>query len=132
MDILAKGIFGVLAGVFVYPVVRYLIPPQRASRDSGVIEVNAAEIEMGKSKVVNYKETPTIVINTAEGLFAMSAVCTHLGCIVQWDETSKEIVCPCHGAKYDLNGNVKSGPAPKPLTLVRASMAGDKIIIGEA
>ena len=131
LEILGKGIFGALAGIFIYPVIRYLIPPQKAVQDSSVVEVSATEIAVGKSKVINYKETPTIVINTAGGLVAMTAVCTHLGCIVQWDDASQEVVCPCHGARYDLNGNVKAGPAPKPLTLVKARMSGDKILVGE-
>jgi len=132
LDTIFKGIFAAIAVVFSYPIIRYMVPPQKSSQESSIVEVNAAEITMGKSKIVNYKETPTIVINTANGLFALTAVCTHLGCIVQWDETSQEIVCPCHGAKYDLNGNVKFGPAPKPLTIVKSAMAGDKILIGEA
>ncbi|MEW6379654.1 MAG: Rieske 2Fe-2S domain-containing protein [bacterium] len=132
LDILGKGIFGAIAGAFIYPIIRYLMPPQRSARNSSVVEVSAAEVTMGKSKIINYKETPTIVINTASGLVALSAVCTHLGCIVQWDESSQEIVCPCHGAKYDLNGNVKSGPAPKPLTIVKATLNNDKILVGEA
>lgn len=132
LDILGKGIFGAIAGAFIYPVIRYLVPPQRSASDAGIVEVNASEVTMGKSKIINYKETPTIVIHTADGLFALSAVCTHLGCIVQWDESSQEIVCPCHAAKYDLNGNVISGPAPKPLTIVKATLNNDKILIGEA
>ena len=132
LDVLTRGIFVAVAGLFIYPIIRYLIPPKRAAQNSGVVEVNAAEITAGKFKIVNYKETPTIVINTADGLFALTAVCTHLGCIVQWDEGGHEIVCPCHGARYDLDGNVKSGPAPKPLTRVKAAMSGDKILVGEA
>jgi len=133
LDFLTKGILGVSVGSLLYPLVRYLIPPsKRSTKNSGIVEVDAAEIAVGKSKIINYRETPTIVIRTTDGIFALSAVCTHLGCIVQWDDKSQEIVCPCHGAKYDLNGNVKSGPAPKPLNIVKATidMDNNKILIG--
>ncbi len=132
MKILMGGIFGGLIGWFLYPIFRYLIPPKNSNQDSDIININTAEVPVGKSKIVNYKDTPTIVIRTDYGLFALTAVCTHLGCIVQWDESNQEIVCPCHAAKYDLNGNVKSGPAPRPLTVVKARIVDDKILVGEA
>ena len=47
------------------------------------------------------------------GLFAISAICTHLGCIVSSAEFGFQ--CPCHGSQYDEDGNVIGGPAPRPL-----------------
>jgi len=48
-------------------------------------------------------------------LVAISATCTHLGCVVNWDESRKAFVCPCHSGIYDLEGAVVSGPPPGPL-----------------
>jgi cytochrome b6-f complex iron-sulfur subunit len=132
LNVLSKGIWGGLIVYLLYPIVHFLIPPKKSSRDLDVVQLNAAEVEAGKAKIISYQDTPTIVINTSQGVLALSAVCTHLGCIVQWDESNQENVCPCHGAKYDLNGNVKSGPAPKPLVMVKARMIDNKIYIGEA
>ncbi|MEW6378921.1 MAG: Rieske 2Fe-2S domain-containing protein [bacterium] len=132
LNIFTGGIIGGLLSLFLYPIVRFLIPPQGNSQDPDVVQINGAEIPVGRSKVINYKNTPTIIIRNGQDIVALTAVCTHLGCIVQWDEVSQEIVCPCHAAKYDLNGNVKSGPAPKPLTLVKARIVDDKILVGEA
>ena len=53
------------------------------------------------------------IFSDDNGLFAISAVCTHLGCIVSRSETGFQ--CPCHGSKYDQAGNVTGGPAPRPL-----------------
>jgi menaquinol-cytochrome c reductase iron-sulfur subunit len=45
----------------------------------------------------------------------LSAICTHLGCIVQWQDAEQQFACPCHSAAFDRNGQVLSGPPPKPL-----------------
>ena len=56
---------------------------------------------------------PIFVARDASGLYAMSAVCTHQGCTV--DIGAGSLPCPCHGSVFDLNGNVKTGPASGPL-----------------
>jgi len=48
-------------------------------------------------------------------LIAISAACSHLGCIVTWDEDQKSFKCPCHNGIYDAEGKVVSGPPPAPL-----------------
>lgn len=53
------------------------------------------------------------IFSDDNGLFAISAVCTHLGCIVYQTETGFQ--CPCHGSKYNQDGKVIGGPAPRPL-----------------
>jgi cytochrome b6-f complex iron-sulfur subunit len=55
----------------------------------------------------------TYVFADQDGIFAISAVCTHLGCVVAQDD--KGLVCPCHGSRFDVNGKPLSGPAPKGL-----------------
>ncbi len=55
------------------------------------------------------------IVSTAGGFFAMSAVCTHLGCITQWKPELDLIACPCHGSRFNKNGTVAHGPAPQPL-----------------
>jgi cytochrome b6-f complex iron-sulfur subunit len=53
------------------------------------------------------------IFSDDNGLFAISAICTHLGCIVHPAEFGFQ--CPCHGSQYDQDGNVTGGPAPRPL-----------------
>jgi cytochrome b6-f complex iron-sulfur subunit len=55
------------------------------------------------------------IIHSQEGMFSLSAVCTHLGCLTTWDDGIKMITCPCHGSKFGRNGEKIEGPAPKPL-----------------
>ena len=63
----------------------------------------------------------------SEGIYAVSTICTHLGCIVK--PVADGFECPCHGSRYAGNGSVVKGPAPKPLPwlLVRGK-AGDYIV----
>jgi len=51
------------------------------------------------------------IVRTAAGFYAVSAVCTHLGCITQWKPDAKLIACPCHGSKFQPNGKKIEGPA---------------------
>ncbi|HEX9162307.1 MAG TPA: Rieske 2Fe-2S domain-containing protein [Thermoanaerobaculia bacterium] len=61
------------------------------------------------------KEKKAYVIGAAGGIYALSAVCTHLGCITRFRSDERVIACPCHGSRFDLEGNVIHGPAPHPL-----------------
>jgi nitrite reductase/ring-hydroxylating ferredoxin subunit len=51
----------------------------------------------------------------SDGLYALSAHCTFLGCVLTWDPSQSRFVCPCHGCSYDLQGQPTAGPAPAPL-----------------
>jgi cytochrome b6-f complex iron-sulfur subunit len=55
------------------------------------------------------------IVRMSEGFYAVSAVCTHLGCITQWKPEGDQIACPCHGSKFKPNGVKIEGPAPRPL-----------------
>jgi cytochrome b6-f complex iron-sulfur subunit len=61
------------------------------------------------------------------GLLALSAKCTHLGCIVPWDKENKKFICPCHSSKFDMLGNVLSSPAPRALDLFEVSIMNETI-----
>ena len=55
------------------------------------------------------------IVRTRDGFYAISAVCTHLGCITQWKPEVNQIACPCHGSKFKPDGMKIEGPAPRPL-----------------
>jgi cytochrome b6-f complex iron-sulfur subunit len=60
------------------------------------------------------------VVREGDKLAAISTTCTHLGCIVGLSETG--FACPCHGSRFDQDGNVTGGPAPKALPWYKASV----------
>jgi cytochrome b6-f complex iron-sulfur subunit len=65
------------------------------------------------------QEQQVYIVRMPEGFFAVSAVCTHLGCVTQWkpdaDNGNGQIQCPCHGSKFRDDGSKVEGPAPRPL-----------------
>ncbi len=122
-------------GTAAYSFAKYLFPPEAlgAETEGEVIRIALGEIPVGTAKIVRYKGEPSIVVRASEkAVHVLSAVCTHLGCIVKWDSVKAALVCPCHAAFFDINGNVIGGPAPRPLQSHPVKIAQDEIIIGEA
>lgn len=69
------------------------------------------------------------VFRDGEGVFAISTVCTHLGCIVKTSAAGFD--CPCHGSGFTKDGTVRKGPAPKPLPWLKVSKDGGTITVDE-
>ena len=69
------------------------------------------------------------IVRMPEGFYAVSAVCTHLGCVTQWkpeaDDGKGQIQCPCHGSKFKREGTKIEGPAPRPLPHFSISLTPD-------
>lgn len=61
------------------------------------------------------------IVREGDKVAAISTTCTHLGCIVSISDTG--FACPCHGSRYDQDGNVTGGPAPKPLSWYQVQVA---------
>lgn len=80
--------------------------------------------------VVKLADRPIFVCRDREGVYAISAVCTHLGCIVRRSEQG--FACPCHGSRYDARGRVVRGPAPRDLPWWRVLLAPDGEIVVDA
>ena len=123
----ALGGLGFLMAV--YPLIRYIEPAPDAEGSSRV-EIDRAALPPGSSKTLIYRGRPTIVVNTPNGYIAYNAVCPHLGCVVEWEGSTQNLICPCHGGKFGTDGSVLGGPIPGPLTAVELSVSDDKIIIG--
>jgi cytochrome b6-f complex iron-sulfur subunit len=68
-------------------------------------------------------DVPALLVHSQSGFSALSMVCTHLGCTVE--NRADGFACPCHGSRFDLQGNVTRGPAGKPLNLLRTGITSD-------
>ncbi len=67
------------------------------------------------NSVTYIRDQQVYIVRVPEGFYAVSAVCTHLGCITQWKAEDNLIECPCHGSKFTRAGEKVAGPAPRPL-----------------
>jgi cytochrome b6-f complex iron-sulfur subunit len=65
------------------------------------------------------------IVRAAEGFYALSAVCSHLGCLTVWKQEAAVIACPCHGSTFKRDGSIIAGPAPKPMPWLRMWMTDD-------
>jgi cytochrome b6-f complex iron-sulfur subunit len=121
---------GVL-GAIVFPILRYLVPPEIPEAPALTVTAGAAStLAPNSARIVPFGSTPAIVVRTAAGeLRAFSATCTHLSCTVQYRADLEQIWCACHNGHYDLNGKNVSGPPPRPLTEYDAQVQGDEIVI---
>ena len=124
---------GALASIatFLYPAIRYIIPPPVAESTSrSVVAARTNELKNNAGKIFKFGSKPALLVRTAEGDFkAFSAVCTHLNCTVQYREDLRQIWCACHNGLYDLAGRNVSGPPPRPLEVFEVHVQGEEIIV---
>ena len=118
---LGTSVGGLLAAV-VYPVIRFVIPPEVPEATTNQVEAGPGQrpgVPDKGFKIVRFGADPVIVIRVDEGDFrAFSATCTHLDCIVEYQREHARIWCNCHNGQYDLHGKNVGGPPPKPLERV--------------
>lgn len=131
---LLKSILGLLGTTvlvsFVYPILRFLAPPGEEAQGRKVV-LKRSEVPPGSAKDIVVNTIPSIIINVPEkGLIVLSKVCTHLGCLVEYDKSKSRLLCPCHAGVYSLDGKVISGPPPKPLQKFSFKVEGEDIVIG--
>ena len=124
---------GLLASAisFLYPVLRYLVPP--AATDLGsdtVVAGHVGELKRNAGKIFRFGNRPALLVLTADGEYrAMSATCTHLNCTVQYRGDLRQVWCACHNGFYDLNGRNIAGPPPRPLETYDVHVRGDELIV---
>jgi len=74
-----------------------------------------------------FEKENVFVFRDTEGIYAISGVCTHLGCSI--GRSPEGFACPCHGSKFDANGTVVAGPAPRGLPWLEVGRAADGQLI---
>ena len=96
-------------------------PPHKTTIDLG----SRAKYPPGTRTLL--PDVPAIIISTGDGITALSLVCTHLGCTVEQSPTGFK--CPCHGSRYNAQGEVEQGPARLPLHRLRIETVGDQQLV---
>jgi cytochrome b6-f complex iron-sulfur subunit len=132
LNLMLGGALLVGLGVIVNTVFRFLWPTEEiigGGEASASTTIPLAEVAVGEAKTVRHQGKPYVVVRTGTGIYAINAICTHLGCIIYWDPQIKQLACPCHAAFFDLSGNVISGPAPSPQPTAAVKIVGDQIVV---
>lgn len=99
------------AASFLYPLFKYLIPPKLPEYGNDtVVAARVAEIKPNEGKIFRFSSRPGLLIEISPGEYrALSAVCNHLGCIVQHRSDLRQVRRTCHNGMYDINGHPKDG-----------------------
>jgi len=140
---LLGGSFIAFFGNLLWEMGKFLRPPQELIGGGGggkQTVIPLTDLSPEQSRVVRHEGKLVIVIRRGNEVYVLSAVCTHLGCIVHWKDKGEpgmkmgdNLHCACHDAFFDLKtGKVLGGPAPRPLQTYPAKMTPDQIVIGEA
>lgn len=125
-------------GALGYPVYRYLASPaEMAANEAAVTEVtlkDAQKLPQGSALMFKFGPAPAMLIHHNDGTWvALTAVCTHLGCTVQYEPQLHRIHCACHGGVYDSRtGANVSGPPPKPLKLFKVAVSDTGVLVSRA
>ncbi len=85
------------------------------------------ELKNKKVVVTNLDGQDVVLVSLGEKIQALSAVCTHRGCLVEYNAGGQSLDCPCHGSVFDLAGNPTEGPAKAPLPRLNVKIDGDEI-----
>jgi len=118
---------------FLYPIIRFILPPSHAEAvEKRVAAAKVGELTPNSFKIFKFGASPGILVNTQDGqVVALSAVCTHLTCTVRYESDSGTLFCPCHNGRFDLAGNVISGPPPAPLETYKVEISGEEIFVSK-
>jgi len=123
---------GGLAAAVLYPVGRFIVPPEVSEASAGTVVLSIApgDVPPNSGQIFKFGNKPGILIRTPGGeLRAFSAVCTHLDCTVQYRDDLSHIWCACHNGHFDLSGRNIAGPPPSPLVQFDVYERGDAIVV---
>ncbi|MCF7803062.1 MAG: ubiquinol-cytochrome c reductase iron-sulfur subunit [Candidatus Marinimicrobia bacterium] len=122
------GAQSILAALLIIPGIRYLLQPLYEKIQSQRIQLgDLRAIPEGEPTQVEYsvvqqagyqvqeEQEFVYVLRQGKNVNVFSPICTHMGCNVAWNREASEFQCPCHGGKFNREGEVIAGPPPKPL-----------------
>ncbi|MCG9129048.1 ubiquinol-cytochrome c reductase iron-sulfur subunit [Candidatus Poribacteria bacterium] len=136
------GVMGLAAGI---PLIGFAISPAWQKGESKWVNIGLVDrLKNSRYKKVNYtftakdgwvkatKKRSVYVTDIGNGEWSVfTRICSHLGCLVRWDEGQESFLCPCHGAVFDKNGAVVAGPPPEPLQKLEVKVESGILYVKE-
>lgn len=141
-EFIKKVLYAVLAllGVtYLYALVKILSGSRKQDKQIAFFPLIAEDdiprsgvkrLELAYSVAGAERKMRVFVVGSAEGMTVFSAVCSHLGCLVNYHKDKREFLCPCHGGRYDLAGRNIAGPPPAPLTRLAVKVEKGMVLVG--
>lgn len=137
------GLVSFAAGI---PLIGFAISPAWKKGESQWVDVGFVDsLKNSRFKKVNYtftakdgwvkatKKRSVYVTDMGNDEWSVfSRTCSHLGCLVRWDESKESFLCPCHGAVFDKNGAVVAGPPPEPLQKLEVKVENGLLYVKES
>ena len=121
--------FTAATGGFFISMVRFLFPNVLFEPPQSFKIGYPDDFTVGKVDTGFKKKHAVWIIRNEEGIYALSTVCTHLGCTPNWLEVEQKYKCPCHGSGFRKTGINFEGPAPRPLERHAIYLADDGQIV---
>lgn len=110
------GSLGVFAAQLGGATFLFALPRFKAGEFGGVFNVGDVEsLPPTDAAPKAYNDGKFWLVNTDEGVLAIYRVCTHLGCLYNWQDSQNRFICPCHGSQFQRAGKYIQGPAPRSL-----------------
>jgi menaquinol-cytochrome c reductase iron-sulfur subunit len=148
-EFLKKGILilgGLIAAGLAVPGATYLLSPIWKREEEDWIELGEiSEIPLGQPVKIDFvrrkkdgwvtvegRASAWVITGDGRNFTVFDPRCTHLGCPYRWDAAKKEFLCPCHNAAFAVDGQVLSGPPPRPLDQYPAKVVGGRLLIRPA
>ena len=146
-DFMAKAtvaIGGIIGAAMAIPAVAYIYGPAftETEEEEWIRLGSTAKVEVGSPTLfkVNVERQTGWIVDQRELSFyvltedgrsyvAMSNICTHLGCRVRWIDDQRQFFCPCHNAAFDKDGEVLSGPPPRPLDRYEVKVEDNQLYV---
>jgi cytochrome b6-f complex iron-sulfur subunit len=94
----------------------FAMPRFKEGEFGGVLTIGkVGDLPAVNSAPTNLPKVKLWIANSDKGVMALYKVCTHLGCLYNWNNQEGKFICPCHGSQFQLNGTYIQGPAPRSL-----------------
>ncbi len=140
-----NGLMAIVSGALAIPAIAYLFSSGKPSKENQWVDAgDISKLPTGSPVKMVFRRQRTdgwrvltedgsawVVKKPDNQIVAFGPNCTHLGCAYHWEPDKKDFLCPCHTSVFSIDGNVESGPAPRPLDRFETRVDGAHLLLGD-